>query len=119
MLESPQLTSSWYLDSGATHHVSGDPSVFTSIHPASGVRIRFAGGQNHDVVGVGNIDIQVLSRTIKSISSTLYTLGITKKVLSIGFLSHQNKTLIFKSQGCFIVNNTILDVVAFTLQEIT
>ena len=36
MLESPQQTSSWYLDLGATHHVFGDPSVFTLIHPASG-----------------------------------------------------------------------------------
>lgn len=28
MLETPQQTTSWYLDSGATHHVSGDSSVF-------------------------------------------------------------------------------------------
>lgn len=39
MLKSSQQTSSWYLDSGATHHVSGDPSVFKSIHPASGACI--------------------------------------------------------------------------------
>src|ERR1700738_1792347 len=31
MLETSQQTSSWYLDSGATHHVSGDPSIFSSI----------------------------------------------------------------------------------------
>lgn len=47
MLESPPETSSWYHDSGATHHVSGDPSVFTTIHPTSGVRVRSVGGQNH------------------------------------------------------------------------
>ena len=113
MLESPQHTSSWYLNSEAIHHVSNDPSIFTSIHPASGIRVRGVGGKNDDVAGVGNVDIQVLSRAIKSISSVLYTPDITKNCVSVGSLFDQNKTLIFKSEGCFIVDNTTLDVVAF------
>lgn len=31
MLETPQQTTSWYLGFGATHHVSGDSSVFSLI----------------------------------------------------------------------------------------
>ena len=65
MLEVPQSSSSWYLDSGATHHVSGDPNVFSSISPTSESQIRSAGGQSHDVIGIGNVDIQGLSGEIK------------------------------------------------------
>ena len=73
MLEVPQSSSSWYLDSGATHHVSGDQNVFSSISPTSGSQIRSAGGHSHDVTGVGNVEIQCPSGEIKSISFVLYT----------------------------------------------
>ena len=72
LVETPQQTSSWYLDSGATHHVSGDPLVFSSLQQTSGSQVRSAGGQNHTVTGVGNIDVRFLSEKI-NISSVLYT----------------------------------------------
>jgi hypothetical protein len=79
MLKSSQQTSSWYLDSGATHHVSGDPSGFKSIHPASGACISSEGGHSLEVIGIGTVDIPVSSGAIKSVSSDVYTPGITKK----------------------------------------
>ena len=105
MLEAPQHNSSWYLDSGATHHVSEDPSLFSSIHPISGSQIRSAGGQSHNVTGVGEIDIQVLSGEIKTVSSVLYTPGITKNLLSVGSLTDQQKTIVFKATGCFVIDD--------------
>jgi hypothetical protein len=36
LLETPHPTTSWYLDSGATHHVSGEQSAFSSISQTSG-----------------------------------------------------------------------------------
>ena len=97
MVEAPQHKSSWYLKSGATHHVSGDPRVFSTIHPTSGSQIRSAGGQSHNMTGVGNVDLQFLSGEINSISSVFYTPGITKNLLSVGSLADQQKTLIFKA----------------------
>ena len=73
MLEFPPQTSSWYLNSGATHHVYEDPSVFTTIHPASGARVRSAGGQNHEVTRVGHVNILVSFGLIKIVSSVLVT----------------------------------------------
>lgn len=68
MLDLPYQTISWYLNSRATHRVLGNPLDFTSIHPANGARVHLTGAQNHDVIGVGNVDIQVLFGAIKSIS---------------------------------------------------
>lgn len=117
LLETPHHTASWYLDSGATHHVSGDSSVFTSISPTSGTQIRSAGGQSHNVNGVGNTDIQISSGEIKTISSVLYSPGITKNLLSVGSLTDQNKTLVFKTTGCFIIDDTTYQVEAFAPRE--
>lgn len=117
LLETPSQTPFWYLDFGATHHVSGDSSAFSSIHPTSGSHVRSAGGQSHNVVGVGNADIQLPSGEIKTISSVLYTPGITKNLLSVGTLTDQHKTLVFRSNGCFVIDNATLRVENFVARE--
>lgn len=43
LCETPSHTPSWYLDLGATHYVSGDSSVFSSIRPTSGNLVKSAG----------------------------------------------------------------------------
>ena len=117
MLEVPQSSSSWYLDSCATHHVSGDPNVFSSISPTSGYQIRSAGGHSHDVIGVENVDIQSLFGEIKTISSVLYTPGITKNLLSVGSLTDQQNTLVFNSIGCFVFDRVTSRIEAFAHRE--
>ena len=69
LLENPQHTTSWYLDSGATHHVSGEQSAFTSIHSSSRAQVKSAGGHSHPVAGVGNVELQFSSGEIKPITS--------------------------------------------------
>jgi hypothetical protein len=117
LLETPSQTPSWYLDSGATHHVSGDSSTFSSIHPTSGTHVKSAGGQSHNVTGIGNVDIQLSSGEMKIVSSVLYTPGITKNLLSVGTLADQHKTLVFKSNGCFVIDNATLRVEIFAPRE--
>lgn len=117
LCETPSQIPSWYLDSGATHHVSGDSLAFSSIRPTSGSLVRSAGGQSHEVTGIGNTNVQLTSGKIKSISSILYTPGITKNLLSVGTLADQHKTLVFRSNGCFVIDNTTLKVELFAPRE--
>ena len=117
LLETPQPTTSWCLDSRATHHVSGEQSAFSSISQISGSQVRSTGGHSHSVAGIGNIELQFSNGEIKSIGSILYTPGITKNLLSVGALTDQNKTLVFRSEGCFIINNSNLAVEALALRE--
>jgi hypothetical protein len=117
MCETPSQTPAWYLDSGATHHVFGDTSAFSSIRPTSGNVVRLAGGHSHEVTGIGNADVQLTSGKIKSISSILYTPGITKNLLSVGTLADQHKTLVFRSNGCFVIDNTTFKVELFAPRE--
>ena len=52
-----------------------------------------------------------------NISNVLYTPGITKNLLSVGSLADQDKTLVFKSEGCFIINNPTHKIEAFAPRE--
>lgn len=91
--------------------------MFSSIYPTSGSQVRSAGGQNHCVTGVGDVDVQVLSGKIKNVPSVLYTPGITKNLLSVGSLTDQQKTLVFKSQGCFVIDDITQSIEAFAIRE--
>ena len=117
LLETLQPNTAWYLDSGATHHVSGDSNVFSEIHPTNAAQVRSAGGRNHSVAGVGDVNFQSSSGVIKKISSVLYMPSITKNLLSVGSLTDQNKTLVFKSQQCFIVDNVTQSIYAIATRE--
>lgn len=48
---------------------------------------------------------------------SLYTGYHKKNLLSVGFLADILKTFIFKSAGCFIVDNDTLDLVGFSPRE--
>ena len=117
LLETPQSNTAWYLDSGATHHVSGDSNVFSELHATSGAQVRSAGGHNQSVAGVGDVHFQSSSGAIKKFPSVLYTPGITKNRLSVGSLTDQNKTLVFKSRHCFIVDNATQGIDAIATRE--
>jgi hypothetical protein len=58
-IDSKFTTAPWYLDSGASNHVIGDSSVFSSITPSFGTQITSTGGQGHSVTGVGSVAIKL------------------------------------------------------------
>lgn len=47
----------------------------------------------------------------------LYTPGITKNLLSVGSLTDQHKTSVFRTNGCFVMNNNTSEVEAFAPRE--
>lgn len=69
------------------------------------------------MTGVGDVDIQVLTGEIKTIPSVLYTPGITKNLLSVGSLTDQQKTIVFRLRGCFVIDNATLSIEAFAYRE--
>jgi hypothetical protein len=97
-------STSWYLDSGASNHVSGNSSVFSSFSQSSGTKITSAGGHTHDVTGMGSIAIRLPSGEIQKISHILYSPGIKKNLLSVGFLTDKGFRLKFLRDVCIIKN---------------
>ena len=93
-------TKAWYLDSRAFNHVSRDPIVFSSLNPSSGTRITSVGGDNHAVTSMGNFAIRLPIVGIQQISHVFYSPGITKNLISIGFLPDRGFALEFLKDQC-------------------
>ena len=102
VLDSKNSTKDWYLDFGASNHVIGDYSIFSSLSPSSDIKIISVGGQSHDVTGVGNVEICLPTGGIKKISHVLYSPGITKNLILVGFLVDNGFSLQFMSNKCVI-----------------
>ena len=50
LIDSKTPHKAWYLDSSASNHVTGDPSIFSSMSPSSGTKIISARGQTCKVM---------------------------------------------------------------------
>ena len=50
----------WYLDSGCSHHMTGDKSLIKSLKEKVGDYVTFGNGSHAQVLGKGTVEIQGL-----------------------------------------------------------
>ncbi|MBW0490169.1 hypothetical protein O181_029884 [Austropuccinia psidii MF-1] len=89
------------LDSGATHSVVGDLSLFSDIKPAN-MSLSVASKQKLPVVGIGQIRLKIGGSTL-IIKHVLYCKGIPGIILSIGQMLTQQIKVEF-SDNRFIIS---------------
>jgi hypothetical protein len=108
---------SWYLDSGASNHISGDSILFSSMNSSSGMKVTSAGGQSHDIKGIGSVAIRLPNGAIQKISNVLYSKDIMKNLLSVGFLTDKGFRLEFSRNQCTIIKDPSRCVVALAERD--
>jgi transposase InsO family protein len=109
--------SAWYLDSGATYHISGNATVFSDLEQRQCSGVKSAGGQGHDVLGIGNVSVLFPEGTIRTIPQVLYSPSIQKNLLSIGSITDNNHSVEFLSEGCYIRNRFTKETIAYAPRE--
>jgi hypothetical protein len=67
------------------------------LEPNRGTKTNFAGGHAHDVTGVDSVAIQLSTDEIQKVINVLYSLGITKNLLLVGFLAEKGFLLEFET----------------------
>ncbi len=107
----------WYLDSKATHHVNNNLAIFFTMQHLSSSNLHLVGGQEHEIEGSSDVNIQFFNGVVKSTPHVLYSLTIQKNLLSIGFIVDQNHNIEFFSESCFVQNCYTKELVAFVERE--
>lgn len=87
LIDCPEHQESWYLDSGATQHVTGNSSLLVDLLYCSIHRIKTAGGQVHPVSSQGHALLRFPNGVVQAIPDILFVLNITKNLLSVGVLT--------------------------------
>lgn len=93
----------WFLNSGASSHVTRNPSLFSSTSLSSVSSIRTAAGQILPVEYKGNVKFS--DDEVKLVKDILYVPGGKTNILSVGSLADLGHTIMFNSKSCLIYDS--------------
>ena len=79
----------WYLDTGASSHMTGKRAFFHKIDENMKGRVKFGDGSTIPYEGKGNIFVTLKTGEILTISNVLYLRDLKTNILSLGKLDDQ------------------------------
>jgi Reverse transcriptase (RNA-dependent DNA polymerase)/gag-polypeptide of LTR copia-type len=93
----------WYVDSGASSHVTNDLNAFSSYYPYTGPdAVHIGNGKSLSIIHKGVASISTGTTTLH-LENVLHVPKITKNLLSVSQLAMDNRVIVeFSSQCCFI-----------------
>lgn len=94
----------WFLDSGASSHVTRNASLMTNPTESSVSSIRTAVGQVLPVKNKGTVSFP--TSKIKSVGDVLYVPGVNTNLLSVGSLADLGHNILFTSKHCMIFDSS-------------
>ena len=88
----------WYMDSGCSHHMTGDASKFINIKPKDGGKVVFGDNNKGKIVGVGKVGKNVSN----SIEDVMLVKGLEHNLLSVSQLCDKGNKVTFDSKTCLV-----------------
>ena len=100
----------WYLDTGATNHMSGSQKFFCELDKSTAEFVKFGDNSRIRIEGKGAIVINQKNGEILQLSNVLYVPQLTSNILSLGRLDEEGcqmtmaggKLTIFDRDGCLL-----------------
>lgn len=96
----------WFVDSGASRHMTGNRSFFSSLQEAKFASVIMADGEKSDVCGVGEGSLNVVNDSGEvnevQLTDVLFVPGLTSGLISVSTLVKKDFSVVFTSTGCEI-----------------
>ena len=93
--------STWFVDSGASNHVTGDKRHFTTYTPIQGQQLETANGKRLTVRGKGNVTIPGANGLM--LADIWHAPGITSNLVSLGQLEDKGIAIMKRDHSIFLV----------------
>lgn len=96
----------WYVDSGATRHMTGNRRFFSKLEEAKFASVILADGEKSEVRGVGEGRFHVIDGNGEAVEvmlhDVLFVPGLTSGLISVSALSKKGFGVVFNGSGCEI-----------------
>lgn len=105
VFDNSNISSFWYLDSEASHHMSPNKDLFCDYQLLDTPRIILLGdNSSHRALGYGSVLLQVPTGQTLLISDVLYVLGLAKNLIFVSLIANIGNTVItFTQTQCIIL----------------
>jgi len=107
-------TNPFFLDTGATTHISPDASDFTSLKTISPRSIKGMSGDAIAATGMGQIRLSLANGATLTLTDALHVPNAAVKLISVGRLCDTGHHAVFKTDTCDIITTSGQRIVSGT-----
>ncbi|MCO5568445.1 hypothetical protein L7F22_022144 [Adiantum nelumboides] len=94
---------SWYLDTGATHNMTGTQSWLHNYRPLlNTMEVRLGDDGAYTAQGVGSVSLKLPNGAITRIHNVYYIPGLAKNLLSVSEVTQNGSSIEFHHRYCII-----------------
>lgn len=94
----------WYIDSGATTHMTHDVNAINDLKPAERKQVTAADGKDMSIIGMGDIKKQLIDGSAMTLQNVHVVPNICANLLSFSRMVLKGYTATFDKTGCRITN---------------
>ncbi|KAK1371141.1 CCHC-type domain-containing protein [Heracleum sosnowskyi] len=99
-------TKEWILDSGCSHHVTGDESVFTKLQNHDGERVIItADNSTYPVAKEGTVEISSDDTKLVKLDNVYHVPGLQRNLVSVSQITNSGKYVLFGPNDVKILDN--------------
>ena len=103
----------FYVDTGATVHISPERSDFLTLRPISARAVKGVGGSSVTAIGIGDIKLRIARGAHITLQNALYIPNATVRLISVSTLAYDNKAVAhFDEDTCWITNKSTNAIIA-------
>ncbi|MBD3828844.1 C2HC-type zinc finger protein [Stenotrophomonas sp.] len=107
-LVSSVMGSVWFLDSGASFHMTGDRDLFSDLEDKDlGVHIEMGDDGRYSVTGIGTISFERESGKPFVLKEVMHVPGLKKNLISVAMLEDKGYDVVFSEGKAFMRSKTI------------
>ena len=102
-LVSSMMGSVWFLDSGASFHMTRDKYLFTDIDEKDlGVHIEMGDDSRYSVIGIETISFERESGKAFILKDVMHVPGLKKNLISVAMLEDKGYDVVFSEGNAFL-----------------
>eukprot|EP00253_Pinus_taeda_P002857 PITA_02857 len=106
-LVSSVMGSVWFLDSGASFHMTGDRDLFSDLDEKDlGVHIKMGDDGRYSAIGIGTIAFERESGKPFILKEVMHVLGLKKNLISVAMLEDKGYDVVFSEGKAFLHSKT-------------
>ena len=98
----------WYLDSGASKHMTGNKYLFSSLEESDRGQVTIGDAKAYKIQGMGEIIFKTNSGAFEKMSEVYYVPGLQCNLLSIGQLLKKGFDIHFHDNMCILRKKSLL-----------